>query len=156
MTALDAFAHHVFDALGVEPIVMQDRIGGSVMVVENRPESGSVTLITAGVSRIPTDSGEQVELAVGVIDGQQGAALVAMRIVCDDVANIRRVSPVGTPWRNSKPFLSGTEISAILATGSCWGGAFDEVRSEEGEVLGHVRTLRLLTDQEAGYVTAKG
>ena len=156
MPAPDAFPHHVFDALGAEPVVLQDRIGGTVMVVEKRPENGPITLITAGASRIPTDSGERVELAVEVVDGQQGAALVAMRIVCDDIANNRRVPPVGTPWRNSEPFLSGTEISAILAAGSRWGAAFDEVRSEDGEVLGHVRTLRLLTDVEASHVSATG
>lgn len=156
MPALDAFPRHVFDALGAEPIVLQDKIGGSVMVVEKRPENGPITLITAGASRIPTDSGEKVELAVEVVDGQQGAALVAMRIVCDDIANNRRVPPVGTPWRNSEPFLSGTGISAILATGSRWGADFDEVRSEDGEVLGHVRTLRLLTDEEASCVSAEG
>lgn len=156
MAALDAFPNHVFDALGAEPIVLQDRIGGSVMVVEKHPENGPITLITAGASRIPTDSGERVELAVEVIDGQQGAALVAMRIVCDDIANNHRVPPVGSPWRNCEPFLNGTEISAILATGSRWGAAFDEVRSEVGEVLGHVRTLRLLTDAEAGHVSSNG
>ena len=156
MATLDAFPHHVFDALGAEPIVLQDRIGGSVAVVEKRPENGPITLITAGASRIPTDSGERVELAVEVVEGQQGAALVAMKIVCDDIANNRRVPPVGSPWRNSEPFLSGTQISAILATDSRWGADFDEVRSEDGEVLGHVRTLRLLTDAEATHVVANG
>lgn len=60
------------------------------------------------------------------------------------------------PWRNSEAFLRGTHISAILATGSRWGAAFDEVRSEGGEVVGHVRTLRLLTDEEASHVAAQG
>lgn len=156
MAALDAIPNHVFDALGTEPIVLEDRIGGSVMVVEKRPENGPITLITAGASQIPTDSGERVELAVEVVDGQQGAALVAMRIVCDDIANNRRVPPMGTPWRNSEPFLSGTGISAILATGSRWGAAFDEVRSEDGEVLGRVCTLRLLTDAEASHIASSG
>lgn len=81
------------------------------MVVEKRPADGPITLIAAGASRIPTNSGERVELAVEVLDGQQGAALVAMRIVCDDIVNNGRVPPVGAPWRNSEPFLSGTEIS---------------------------------------------
>ena len=74
MAALDAFPNHVFDALGTEPLVLEERIGGSVMVVEKHPENGPITLITAGASRIPTDSGERVELAVEVLDGQQGAA----------------------------------------------------------------------------------
>ena len=34
--------------------------------------------MAAGVSRLPTDSGERVELAVEVLDGQQGAAQVAL------------------------------------------------------------------------------
>lgn len=156
MADLDAFPNHVFDALGTEPLVLEERIGGSVMVVEKHPENGPITLLTAGASRIPIDSGERVELAVEVLDGQQGAALVAMRIVCDDIANNRRVPPVGSPWRNSEPFLRGTQISAIVATTSRWGAAFDEVRSESGEVLGHVRTLRLLTDEEASLVAEQG
>lgn len=156
MTAHPAFPHHVFDALGAEPLVHETRIGGSVMVVEKRPENGPITLITAGASKIPTDSGEAVELAVEVLEGQQGAGVIALRIVCDDIAQHRRVPPVGTPWRNTEPFLRGTAISAILATGSRWGTAFDEVRAEDGELVGHVRTLRLLTDAEAGVVAADG
>lgn len=156
MSAHPAFPNHVFDALGAEPLVHEEKIGGSVMVIEKRPENGPITLLTAGASRLPTDSGEAVELAVEVLDGQQGAGVIALRIVCDDIAQNRRVPPVGTPWRNSEPFLRGTAISAILATGSRWGARFDEVRDEDGEIVGHVRTLRLLTDAEAGLVAARG
>lgn len=64
--------------------------------------------------------------------------------------------PVGAPWRNSESFLRGTGISAILATPSRWGVDFDQVRSGVGEVLGHVRTLRLLTDAAAALVAVSG
>lgn len=74
MADLDAFPHHVFDALGTEPLVLEERIGGSVMVVEKHPENGPITPIAAGAFWISTDSGERVELAVEVLDGQQGAA----------------------------------------------------------------------------------
>lgn len=50
----------------------------------------------------------------------------------DDIAQNRRVPPVGVPRRNSEPFLRGTAISAILAAGSRWGARFDEVRDEDG------------------------
>lgn len=156
MTAHPAFPNHGFDALDAQPRVLEERIGGMVMVLEKHPENGPITLLTAGVSKLPTDSGEAVELAVEVLDGQQGAGLVALRIVCDDIAQNRRVPPVGTPWRNTEPFLRGTAISAILATGSRWGAAFDDVLDEDDEVVGHVRTLRLLTDAEAGVVAAEG
>lgn len=85
-----------------------------------------------------------------------GAARVALGIVCDDVAANRRVPPVEAPWRNSEPFLSGTRISAIVVTHSRWGTSFDDVRSADGAVLGHVRTLRLLTDAEASFVAENG
>lgn len=143
------FPGHVFDALGVPPIVIGERIGGAILVVEKRTADGIVTVMTSGASRIPTDSGERVELAVEVVDGQQGAARVALMIVCEDMAAHRRVPPMGTPWRNDHPFLNGTRISAILATPSRWGAEFDDVRSPDGRLLGHVRTLRLLTDVEA-------
>lgn len=156
MTENRAFPEHVFDAFGVAPIMHPDPIGGAIQMVEKRPDGGPITMITAGASRLATDSGESVELAVEVVDGQQGAARVALAIVCDDMAINRRVPPVGTPWRNSEPFLRGTGISAILVAPSRWGAAFDEVRSETGELVGHVRTLRLLTDAEAGYVAANG
>ena len=152
----DAFPQHVFDALGADPVAFEDRIGGMIRAVEKRPVDGPVTVMTSGASLLPTDSGERVELAVEVLDGQQGAALVALGIVCDDMATNRRVPPVGAPWRNSDPFLSGTRISAILVTPSRWGTTFDEVRASDGSVLGHVRTLRLLTDSEAAYAAANG
>ncbi|MGP9681773.1 suppressor of fused domain protein [Brachybacterium sp. AOP3-A1-3] len=156
MTESPSFPEHVFDAFGVAPIMHPDPIGGTIQMVEKRPEGAPITMITSGASRLPTDSGESVELAVEVVDGQQGAARVALAIVCDDMAMNRRVPPVGTPWRNSEPILRGTEISAILVTPSRWGPAFDEVRSEEGDLVGHVRTLRLLTDAEAAFVAESG
>lgn len=152
----DSFPLHVFHALGVDPLVYEERIGGSVMVVEKRPADGPITVMTSGASRLVTDSGERVELAVEVVDGQQGAALVALRIVCDDIATNRRVPPMLAPWRNDEPFLTGTAISAIMATPSRWGTSFDDVRNESGLVVGHVRTLRLLTDGEAMTATAAG
>ncbi|MGN7967292.1 suppressor of fused domain protein [Microbacterium sp. 22179] len=155
MTSDHGFPEHVFDSLGVAPAPFPDLIGGSVRIVEKRPTDGPVTVMTLGASRLPTDSGEQVELAVEVIDGQQGAAFAALEIVCDDIARNRRVPPVGAPWRNTEPFLSGTRITAIMATGSRWGSSFDEVR-HEGALVGHVRTLRLLTDTEAAYAAARG
>jgi len=154
--ATDAFPSHVFDALGLPPRVHDERIGGSVMVVSKHLPEGTVLVMTAGVSRLPVASGLPVELAVEVPRGQEGAALVALRIVCDDVAGRRRPPPLGTPWRNSEPFLSGTAISAIVATGSRWGAELDDVRDATGAVVGHVRTLRLLTDGEAELVAEHG
>ena len=156
MRADDVFAGHVFEALNVAPVPIGDPIGGSVLVVEKRVANGPIVVMTAGVARIPTDSGEQVELAIEVVDGQQGAARVALAIVCDDIATNRRVPPLGVPWRNAQPFLNGTRISAVLATPSRWGATFDEVRSDDGTLRGHVRTLRLLTDSEAGTAEAIG
>ncbi|PWD51866.1 3-octaprenyl-4-hydroxybenzoate carboxy-lyase [Serinibacter arcticus] len=150
------FPNHVFDALGAPPLPFDERIGGSVMVVEKRPEGGPITLMTAGVARLPVGDGLPVELAVEVVDGQQGAAFVALQIVCGDIAQHRRRPPFGNPWRNGTAFLGGTEISAIVATGSRWGAAFDEVRDSSGTLLGHVRTLRLLTDAEAAVVAETG
>lgn len=113
-------------------------------------------MMTVGASLLPTDSGERVELAVETIEGQLGAAIIAMKIVCDDMAANRRVPPVGAPWRNSEPFLNGTRMSAIMVSPSRWGDSFDEVRSAAGEVVGHVRMLRLLTDAEASFASANG
>jgi hypothetical protein len=152
----DVFAGHVYDVLSVDPVVISEPIGGSVLVVEKRVSNGPIVVMTSGASRLPTDSGEQVELAVEVVEGQQGAARVALAIVCDDIAINRRVPPVGVPWRNAEPFLNGTQISAIVATPSRWGATFDEVRSVDGTLHGHVRTLRLLTDAEASVVSAIG
>jgi len=74
MTADEAFPMHVFDAVGVDPSMYPELIGGAVRVIEKRPANGPITVMTAGVSRLPTDSGERVELAVEVLDGQHGAA----------------------------------------------------------------------------------
>lgn len=152
----DAFPLHVFDAFGTPPDVFAERIGGSVMVVAKDPEGGPRTLITAGVSRLPVDSGLPVELAVEVLPDQEGAGVVALRIVCDDIAQNRRTPPMGAPWRNGDPFLNGTQISALLATGSRWGASFDEVHDDAGTLVGYVRTLRLLTDAEAAFVGERG
>lgn len=81
---------------------------------------------------------------------------MALRIVCDDIAQNRRTPPMGAPWRNGDPFLNGTQISALLATGSRWGASFDEVHDDAGTLVGHVRTLRLLTDAEAALVGERG
>lgn len=152
----DAFPTHAWDALDLPPRVHSERIGGAVTVLEKDLPEGSVLLLTAGVSRLPVDAGPPVELAVEVAAGQQGAGLIALRIVCDDVAQHRRTPPVGSPWRNAEPFLRGTGISALVATASRWGSSFDDVRAPDGSILGHVRTLRLLTDAEAALVAERG
>lgn len=152
----DAFPLHVWNALGVDPTVLDERIGGSVRVAVKRPPGGPVTLMTLGASRMPTDSGARVELAVEVVAGQEDAGRVALQIVCDDIARNRRVPPVGSPWRNANPFLVDTRISAIMATASRWGADFDEVRTADGAVVGHVRTLRMLTDAEATFASDEG
>jgi len=43
-----------------------------------------------------------------------------------------------------------------MATGSRWGPELDDVRDPEGNVVGHVRTLRLLTDAEARTASQVG
>ena len=151
----DAFPRHVFDALGTPPVPFEERIGGAIQVVEKRPKNGPITLMTSGASRLATDSGERVELAIEVLPDQVGAAFVAFSIVCDDIAQNRRVPPLEVPWRNDVPFLNGTRISAIMATGSRWGTRFDDVR-EWRRTVGHVRTLRLLTDDEARFAAHAG
>ena len=156
MSTDDAFPLHVFDALGVDPIMHGEPVAGVVRVIEKHPADGPITVMTLGASRLATDSGERVELAVEVIEGQEGAARVALEIVCDDILKNRRVPPVGAPWRNSEPFLTGTRISALMVTPSRWGASFDEIRSADGDLLGHVRTLRLLTDAEAGFAATNG
>lgn len=112
-----AFPEHVFAALDTPPTALEQRIGGVVTVVVKRPERGPVTMMTSGASLLPTDSGERVELAVECVDGQEGAAQVALQIVCDDMATNRRVPPLGTPWRNSVPFLQGTRDDAVAGDG---------------------------------------
>lgn len=161
----ESFPLHVWNAFGVPPQVLTDKIGGSVMIVVKEPPapdgaaahpSAPVTVLTAGVGRLPVDSGLPVELAVEVPGDQVGAAIIALRIVTNDVATRRRTPPMYSPWRNPHPFLHDTQISAIVATGSRWGSVLDEVRNEAGEVVGHVRTLRLLTDAEAELVRTQG
>lgn len=154
-TGAQAFPLHVFRAFGQEPRVLERRIGGSVMVVVKEPAGGPPIVITAGVSRLPVDEGLPVELAVEIAPGQEGAALIALQLVCNDIAQHRRTPPFETPWRNATPFLADTQISAIVATGSRWGATFDDVRDDEGALLGHVRTLRLLTDAEAAVVQTR-
>jgi hypothetical protein len=156
MEESQVFPAHVFDSLGVDPTVYEDRIGGVIRVAVKRPADGPITLMTSGASQFPIDSGEPVELAVEVLEGQEGAGWRALSIVCDDIAENRRVPPVGVPWRNSEPFLTGTRISAIMVTPSRWGSSFDEVRSADGSLKGHVRTLRMLTDAEASFARANG
>jgi hypothetical protein len=156
MTESHDFPSHIYDALGVDPTVWADRIGGAVSIVEKHPADGPITIMTSGVSLLPTNSGERVELAVEVVDGQQGAARVALGIVCDDIATNHRVPPVGVPWRNAEPFLKGTRISAIMVTPSRWGASFDDVTAADGSLLGHVRTLRLLTAAEATVASTQG
>lgn len=156
MTANEAFPAHVFDSLGIDPLVHDKRIGGAILVAEKRPPNGPITMMTSGASRFPIDAGEPVELAVEVLEGQEGAGWRALAIVCDDIAENRRVPPMGVPWRNSEPFLTGTRISAIMVTPSRWGPSFDEVRSADGALVGHVRTLRMLTDAEASFASANG
>lgn len=152
----DSFPLHVFDLLGVEPRVFEERIGGSVLVTKHEPQNGPITLATAGVARLSTDSGKRVEFAIEVLEHQIGAAWIALRLTCDDVAVNRRVPPMHTPWRNSEPFLTDTAITAIIATESRWGSSFDEVRNNQGELEGHLVTLRMLTTAEADVVQEIG
>jgi len=152
----DFFPTHVYEALGIDPRGYAERIGGAVMVVAKQPEGGPLVMMTSGVSRLPTESGERVELAVEVSEDQQGAGWVALEIVCNDIAMNRRVPPVGVPWVNSEPIFTDTAITAIMVTESRWGAEFDEVRGEHGEIVGHVRTLRLLTGAEAELAAAEG
>lgn len=151
----DRIAGHVFSALGVKPLVFTERIGGSVVVVEKRSPAFT-TVMTAGASRLPVDDGLPVELAVEVLPEQVGAALVALRIVCNDIATNRRTPPIETPWCNAEPILVGTRIFAIVATGSRHGDAFDTVRSDSGAPIGKVLTLRMLTFAESQVLAKRG
>lgn len=108
----DAFPMHVFDSWGIDPLVHTDLIGGGIRVVEKRPIDGPITLMTSGAPRLPTDSGERVELGVEVADGQQDAGRIALGIVCDDMARQRRVPPLESPWRNTNPFLSERPVDS--------------------------------------------
>lgn len=152
----NAFPEHVFTILGEGLQVQEKRIGGAIMVAAGTVNDGPRTLMTAGASRLPTDDGNHVELAVEVAPDQDGAAVIAMQHVCNDIFTNRRTPPVESPWRNPEPFLTGTQINSIVATGSRWGAEFDEVREPDGSLVGHVRTLRLLTDAEAQFVTEHG
>lgn len=151
----ERIAGHVFDALGIQPLVFQERIGGSVLLLE-KPSPSFTTIMTGGVARLPVDDGLPVELAVEVLPDQVGAALAALRIVCDDIATKRRVPPVGTPWVNDKPFLTGTRIFGIAATASRHGDTFDTVRSGDGAAIGKVLTLRMLTAAESHVLAKRG
>lgn len=146
---------HVFYALGIEPLVHRERIGGSVVVIE-KPSSSFITIMTAGVSRLPVSDGLPFELAVEVLPEQVGAALVALQIVCDDIATKHRTPPHEAPWRNDKPFLNGTRIFAIAATASRHGDSFDTIRTNDGAPLGKVITLRMLTAAESHVLAKRG
>lgn len=146
---------HVFTALGVEPLVFPERIGGSVAVVEKR-SSSFTTVMTAGASRLPVNDALPVELAVEVLPDQVGAALVALRIVCNDIAANRRTPPVDVPWCNAEPILAGTRIFAIAATASRHGDTFDTIRSDDGAPIGKVLTLRMLTFAESRVLAKRG
>ncbi|CPR69701.1 hypothetical protein [Mycobacteroides abscessus] len=151
----DRIVGHVFTALGIDPLVFQEHIGGSVVVVEKRSPSYT-TAMTAGVSRLPVDDELPVELAVEVLPDQVGAALVALRVVCNDIASNGRTPPVDVPWCNAEPILVGTRIFAIAATASRHGDAFDTIRSDDGAPIGKVLTLRLLTFAESRVLAKRG
>lgn len=148
----EEFLDHAMDVFGVEAEVFEERIGGSVMVLEKRLTDGPLTLMTAGVSRLPTDTGERIELAVEVVREQIGAAFAALDLVCNQIALSARVPPIQAPWRNGGPFLSRTKMTSIVLTASRWGPVFDDVVGASGAVRGHVRTVRLLSDREADVV----
>lgn len=152
----DSFANHTFTALGVEPLVHRDRLGGSVMIVEKHPPSGPITLMTAGVSRLPLEAGRPCELAVEVVDGQQGAGVVALHRLCDMIAVNRLPPPPGVVMHSPGPFLDGTDISAMVVGRSSWGQAIDEVRDDRGNIVGDVWTIRLLTSGEAQLADEQG
>lgn len=152
----DAFPVHAFEAFGARHRVLDRKIGGSVIVLEKHPEGGPVTLMTAGASRLPTATGERVELAVEVADGQQTAGMIALQHACNEIATRRSVPPLEVPWITGEPLLPGTAITTILASASRWGAPLDEVCDESGLLLGHVRTLRLLTAAEAQLVREQG
>ena len=68
----ETFPNHVYDALGGGMHLLEKRIGGSILVAEKRPAGGPITLITAGVNRLPVDRGLPVELADGSDRGPAG------------------------------------------------------------------------------------
>lgn len=151
----NAFPTHVFDLLGEGLNVLEKRIGGSVMMAAGQIGDGPHTVITAGASRLLV-AGPPVELAVEVLPEQEGAAVIALQIVCNDMYQNQRTPPLEAPWVNPEPFLAGTQITSILATGSRWGAEFDEVRESDGQLAGWVRTIRLLTTAEAEFVQQNG
>lgn len=61
------------------------------------------------------DEGLPVELAVEALPDQVGAALVALRIVCNDIAVNRRTPPVEVPWCKTRPPLWLTRALAAAA-----------------------------------------
>lgn len=91
--------------------------------------------------RVPAGSDERAELAVEVVDGKQGAAVVGLRFICGEIDTL---------------FLKGMAVYALELTPSQCGESCDEIREEGRQVVGHMRTLRMLINGEAVLVAERG
>lgn len=102
----ERIARHMFRVLGVAPRVWEQKIGGSVLLLEKPAPDvpGVVTVLTCGASRIAPPAGQlPTEFAIEVLDGQQDAALVVLQNLCDDLAAGSLSRAQAAPWRNSAP-----------------------------------------------------
>lgn len=155
----ERIARHMFRVLGVAPRVWEQKIGGSVLLLEKPAPDvpGVAVVLTCGASRLAPPSGQlPTEFAIEIADGQQDAALVVLQNLCDDLAAGSLSRARATPWRSSTPLLDGTSIYALVATASRYGDSFDTVRDEAGQPIGQVLTIRLLTYPESWVVSSRG
>lgn len=105
----DAFPNHVYDALGGGMHLLEKRIGGSILVAEKRPAGGPITLITAGVNRLPVDRGLPVELA-----DQDWDALVTRAGSIDALLDVTRASVIDASAQGAPPITERPVIQTKL------------------------------------------
>lgn len=136
---------------GSRPDLLQERIGGTVLMMRWRFERDGVryaAVATAGLDRVPFEGVPPCEVVCEVLEGQEGAAQEAVGIVVRRaVEQLESPWEFGRVWMNDRPFLSGTLIRGIVVSPE--GPAGDQLRDADGNRVGDLHTVVLLTDEEA-------
>lgn len=154
-----SFARHLGRLFECDPEFLGEPIDGRIGVVRYR-HNGIASVASLGLERVDLPGAARIELLCEVVEPQKAAAEIAVRIAVQRVLGLLGDEPgpmrPGDVWINSVPFLAGTRIQGLVAVDAQWSGRDQTVRGDDGEPVGWINEIVMLTKNEAKRVATDG
>lgn len=143
-----------------EAVPVRTEDGDTEIAIARYDHNGIASVTTLGLERVRLPGDARIELLCEVVEPHAAAAEVAVRIALERVLGRLRgeAGPImpGEVWLNAMPFLSGTRIQGLVAVDASWSGRDQTVRDDDGNEVGMVNEVVMLTKEEAKRVAHDG